>query len=594
MNALGNNYSFAQLFIHITNNYKNRGAIFWKENNEYKNITGKDLKKLVYLTSKSLQKLNLKSHDKAAIISESRFEWAITDFACIVNQLVTVPIYTTMSSGQIKYILEHSEAKLCFVSTELIAEKVSKVFNELEELKYIITYNKLENPQKHILYFQDILSKENYSEEEADKFFKESSEKINENDLLTIIYTSGTTGIPKGVCLSHKNILSNVKSCQKAFSVDSSDRFLSFLPLAHSYERTAGYYFPLSAGAELYFAQSIETLSSQLEETKPAIVTSVPMLFTRIHTRLMKSIKNMPAVQKLITKTALSVGKKYRTRKNNILWKLADKLVFRKIKERTGSQIRFFVSGGSALNKVAAEFFDSIGILILEGYGMTEASPVISVNREDRNKFGTVGIPLECTEVKIAEDGEILARGDNVMTWYYKNEKDTKDTIIDGWLHTGDIGEFDKDGFLKITDRKKSLIKTAVGKYISLTHIEETIGNSKYIEQIITFASDERQFVTALIVPNTDELITYAESSNIQFTNNTELIEHSEVYKLIESEIKTLQKNHAKYERVRRFVLLTTQFTIESGELTPTLKLKRKVIEEKYKNTLDKLYSMNQ
>lgn len=598
--------NFGEFFEHVTAVYGSRSAIFWresipagKENEHYLSLTGKKLKELVYLAAQEIKKFGLKPGDKAAIISENRYEWVIADFACIVNRIVTVPIYTTLTANQIKFILEHSEAALCFVSTSMIAEKVSSVFDELPFLKKVICFNKILSEDEHIINFEDLIykslihTKESYSEEKADKYFSGCSKKINENDLLTIIYTSGTTGTPKGVCLSHKNEITNIKQCQKAFTLDQNDRFLSFLPFAHSYERTTGYYFALSVGAEVYYAQSIDTLQAQMPEVKPTLMTVVPLLFTKIYNRLVKNIKLMPRRKQMIIRGAFSIAQKYRNHKNSMVWKAADKMVFKSIRARTGGRVNFFISGGSALNKNLAEFFDGIGITIYEGYGMTEASPVISVNRIGKNKFGTVGLPLDGIEVKIAYDGEILVKGDNVMTGYFKNDEETKNTIIDGWLHTGDIGEIDSDGFLKITDRKKTLIKTSGGKYISLTQVEDTISESAYVNQIISFASDDKHFVSALIVPDFEELKNFAKSSRILFDSEKELIQNPAILKLYEAEINRCQKNMAKYERVRKFALLAEPFTIENDTLTPSLKLKRRVIEMKHKVIIDKLYEQS-
>jgi len=594
--------NLAEFFKYAATAYSERNAIYWKDSssksNEYEGINGNKLKELVYLLSKAIEEFQLKRGDKAAIISETRFEWVITDFACIMNGIITVPIYPNMTEQQVNFILEHSEAKLCFASTKLLTEKADAVYNELPNLKKIISFNKISNESGHIVDFEDLIYKEvvhdkkPYSEDDADKYIEESSKKIKEDDIFTIIYTSGTTGNPKGVCLSHKNVLANVKQCTDSFEVNENDRFLSFLPLAHTYERTAGYYLPLSKGAEIYYAVSIDTLHVQMQEVKPTIILCVPLLFTRMQSRFLNAIGSLKGFKKFITQRGISIATRYRNNKNHFLWKLADKKVFNKMREKTGGKIRFFMSGGSALNKEIGEFFDSIGILIIQGYGMTEASPVISVNRAGKNKFGTVGPPLAGVTVKIAADGEILVSGDNIMKGYYKNEKDTGETIIDGWLHTGDIGEIDNDGCLKITDRKKTLIKTSGGKYISLTHIEDTIVSSKYIEQIITFASDERQFVTALIVPDFEELVKYANANNILPTDNKSLAANEAIFKFMVKEVNNAQKELARYERVRKFALLPAPFTIESGELTPTLKLKRKVIGEKYKNIIDGFYGL--
>jgi len=591
--------NFTEFFIDVCRRYGNDGAIFWKDpnenNTEYKNITGSKLKELVYLLARAIEQYGIKSGDKAAIISESRFEWVVSDFACIAGGIVTVPVYPTMTSEQIKFILNHSESKLCFVSTKLMAEKVAAVYNELPHLKKIITFNKTDHTSENIISFEELIygelleEKTAYSGELADDYFDDRAKAQQTDELLTIIYTSGTTGVPKGVCLSHKNVLANVKQCTDSFPVEPDDMFLSFLPLAHTYERTGGYYVPLSKGAKIYYAKNIDTLAAQMTEVKPTIVLAVPMLFTRIQSRLTKSVEQMPFIKRAITKRALKLGRKYRQDKQNALWKLADKKVFSVIRQRTGGKIKFFISGGSALSKETAEFFDSLGLLILQGYGMTEASPVISVNRLDNNEFGTVGPPLVNVTVKIASDGEILVQGTNVMLGYYKNEKETSEMIINGWLHTGDIGTL-VGGRLKITDRKKTLIKTAGGKYISLTHIEDNLERSEYISQVISFASDDRDFVTALIVPDMDMLAELAKKLDIKYDKINELTDNDIVHNFFESEIDVLQKQIAKYERVRKFALLDTPFTIESGELTPTMKLKRKVIEERFKGLIDSFY----
>lgn len=600
------NYTtFAEFFRYITKSYGNNAALHWREagknsdgSYDYESLSGSKLKELVYHLARSLEKLGLKRGDKAAIISESRFEWVVADFACIMCGAATIPVYTTMTQEQISFILEHSETSICFVSNKMLAEKVNAVFGELPRLKKIVTFNKPESSNEHItsleelLYGEMIHEKEPYREETADKYFEEKSLKSGPGDLLTIIYTSGTTGIPKGVCLSHKNVLANVKQCTDSFPVLPEDRFLSFLPIAHTYEKTGGYYVPLAKGSKIFYAQSIDTLSAQMFEVKPTIVLAVPVLFTRIQARVLKNIESLPLLKRLAAKKALAIGLKHRDNKQGFLWKLADKKVFKEIRDKTGGMVKFFISGGSALNKETAEFFDSIGLLILQGYGMTEASPVISVNRlgAGGNKFGTVGTPLKAVTVKIAHDGEILVQGENVMQGYFNDEKETAGMIIEGWLHTGDIGEIDKDGFLKITDRKKTLIKSAGGKYISLTHIEDTLGNSQYIEQVISFASDSRHFVSALIVPNFDVLAAYAEKHNISAPENSDMISNGQIIKLIDSEIQHTQKKLEKYERVRKYKLMPNLFTIESGELTPTMKLKRKVIEERYRKIIDSFY----
>ncbi|MFI5145511.1 MAG: AMP-dependent synthetase/ligase, partial [Ignavibacteria bacterium] len=503
--------NFAEFFISSISLYGSRNALYWRKNGNrgsisgndsfeklYDSISGNKLKELVYHLSRTIEGWNLKPGDKAVIISESRFEWVVADFACIMNRIETIPIYTTMTSSQMKYILEHSGAKICFTSTRLITDKIKAVFDELPDLTKVISFNNLGSEHDYVINFEDLIysslihAKESYDEKEAEEYFKECSSKISGNDILTIIYTSGTTGTPKGVCLTHRNILSNVDMCQKAFHISSKDRILSFLPLAHCYERTTGYYFAMSVGAEIYYGENIDTLASQFTEVKPTLVTAVPILFNRVYSKIIKSVQAYPARKRMLVNYAFKLAMKSGTDRNSTLWKFFDKLVYKKIRERTGGEIDIFISGGSALNPEINRFFNGIGLNVYEGYGLTEASPVIAVNRPKANRIGTVGLLLDGIEPRIADDGEILIRGENVMKGYYKGEDETRNTIIDGWLHTGDIGEIDNEGFLKITDRKKTLIKTAGGKYISLTHVEETIETSDYVSQIICFAGDDK------------------------------------------------------------------------------------------------------
>src|SRR4030095_1466247 len=333
--------NFSELFLDVTKRYNTSPVINWKEKDGYTNLTGVKLKELVYYAAKAIETLGFKPGDKAAIISETRFEWVVADFACISNQIISVPIYTTMTSDQIKFILEHSETKLCFVSSRLIAEKISSVINELPHLKKIITFNKLNDEPEYLSSFEELLYRElsgehnPYSEKAADEYFTACIQKHKPDDILTIIYTSGTTGNPKGVCLSHKNVISNAGQCLDSFHVDETDVFLSFLPLAHTYERTAGYYLPLVAGSQIFYAQSIDTLQTQMAEVKPTIILTVPIFFERIKNKILKNIESLKGIRGFIAKRALSIGMKYRRNKTNFLWKIADKKVFKEIRERT-------------------------------------------------------------------------------------------------------------------------------------------------------------------------------------------------------------------------------------------------------------------
>jgi long-chain acyl-CoA synthetase len=418
-------------------------------------------------------------------------------------------------------------------------------------------------------------------------------------DLLTIIYTSGTTGNPKGVMLTHGNLATNVRSSAECIPFGKADTILSYLPLCHSFERMAGYYTAMSCGVTIAFAESIDTLRENLLEVRPTVVTTVPRLFERIHNRILKQIADAPAIRRTIFSRAVEIGKRYaRARRErrfspflSLANRMADLLVFRKIKERTGGNIRFFVSGGAALPKELGLFFEAVGIPIIEGYGMTEASPVISVNRVHEYRFGTVGKPIPGVTVRIAGDGEILTKGPNVMKGYWNNQKETFETIdAEGWLHTGDIGMIDVDGFLSITDRKKHLFVTSGGKNIAPQPIENLLQQSHYIDQFILIG-DRRMFCSALIVPDFEALKEYGDRHGLPDLTKEGLIRSPEIRKLIEGELDHFQKDLSTYERVRRFTLLDQPFTIENGEMTPSLKLRRRIIEEKFKPVIETMYA---
>lgn len=597
--------NFGLFFLESMKDFGKRAVIEWKEEKKYRNLNGNELTEKVYECAKAIEAVSkefgIKEYDKAAILSENRWEWIVADFGSAFNKLITIPIYTTTTPLQIQFVLEHSETKICFVSNQSLLDKILKIKDQLPELKLIVCFNEIKLKDNSIINFNEFLKKAHHHKfhlfpkkdfRSIENYLSHKTDSIEETDIFTIIYTSGTTGLPKGVCLTHNNILSNILSCQKAFEIGKDDVFLSYLPLAHTYERTAGYYFPISVGTKIVYAQSIDSISTQLVEVKPTVMTSVPILFEKMYSRILKNSENYSYIRQKIFKAAIKLANQKNLNKNKIKYKVADKLVYSKVRERLGGRMRFFISGGAALKKDIANIFDNMGILILEGYGMTEASPVISVNRVDNNFIGTVGLPLDGVNVKISEESEILVQGKNVMEGYYKNDEETKKTIIEGWLYTGDIGEIDEKGRIKITDRKKTLYKTAGGKYISLTHIEDVLSSSKYIDQIMTTGGD-RMFVTALIVPDFEELKKYCIDNRIEYANDKDVLYDSRIVELFQNEINKYQEQLAKYERVRRFKLISEKFTIENGELTPTLKLKRKIIEKLYSQVIEDMYVIN-
>ncbi len=591
-----------ELYRFLTEDYglkKHGNAIYRKVDNVYKGITYKELKEETDLFAFGLTSLGLKKNDSVALISENRPEWVYADFAMQLLGIINVPLYPSLTSDSIEYILNDSEARAIIVSTGFQLNKVQKIVNKCKHLKYIIIFNEHEDTDsvKNIFTFNQIQEKGKEKKKNDLNFLIKSSEAIKDSDVCTIIYTSGTTGEPKGVILTHRNIISNVNAALDIFPITKDDIFLSFLPLCHIFERMAGYYTAFAAGCTIYYAESIEKVATNLQEAKPTLMTSVPRLFERIQSRIIKNVESQSVSKQKIFYWALRIGKDYVSARKKgsvppplkLKHKIADKLVFHKLRERTGGRLRFFISGGAALSKELGEFFEAVGLQIIEGYGLTESSPVIAANRPDDYKFGTVGKPLPGVEVKIASDGEILARGPNIMQGYYKKKKETEETVINGWLHTGDIGAFDTDGFLMITDRKKHLFKTSAGKYIAPTPIENIFLTSKYIDQFVLIG-DRRMFLSALIVPDYESLKEYADAHKIPYTNESDLTGNEQIYKLIETDMGKLQKKLANYERVRKFALLDKPFTIETGEITPSLKIKRKVVEEKYNYLIEKMY----
>ncbi|MGB9697543.1 MAG: AMP-dependent synthetase/ligase [Ignavibacteria bacterium] len=567
-------------------------VIFTKIGDSYIGASRLEIINKTFAVREFLNNQSLGKNDKVAIISENRIEWVITDLACILSGIVTVPVYTSLSAEATRFILKDSEVKVCFVSSLFQFSKILRVLPELPLLRKIVIFDKGDYSEHSIVTnFENIVS--NCLSYEISALIKKIShcdEIISEEDLVTIIYTSGTMGVPKGVMLTHKNIYSNVKSCMKVLEINENDVFLSYLPYSHIYERTAGYYLAFFSGAKIYYAQSIDTIGKQIEEVRPTIVITVPRLLDRMYNRLLKSVDEMNnSFKKKIFLWAIDVALKYWNKKNSIKWTIANKIVFKKIRAKTGGRVRFLVSGGGALNKNIGQFFEGIGLTTLEGYGLTEASPVVSVNRPDRNIYGTIGEPLDGVEVTLAKDGEILVKGDSVMKGYYNNEMETQKAIVDGWLHTGDIGEWVKNNHLKITDRKKSLFKSSGGKYIAPSHIEDLIMQIPYIDQVIVIGN-QRMYVTALIVPDREELIILANKLGIVYENINQLYSHPQLLKVIEKDLNEVQKELSSFEKVRKFTLLEAPFTIESGELTPTFKVKRKFIEEKYKDIIDKMY----
>lgn len=601
MTLLKKNKTIPELFKFLTEEYKNdKKFLFRKVNGKYEGITYKEFKIETERLALGLAAMGIKRGDKVAIMAENRPEWVYSDMAILGLGAADVPLYPSLTADSVQYILNNSEAKGIIISNKFQLNKVLKIKSHCHNLNFIIIMNEKDaaNDIQKIYSFKQIQEMGELFEKNNPDYLKECYNNVNENDLCTIIYTSGTTGVPKGVMLSHKNILSNVDATLEDYPITKDDVLLSFLPLCHIFERMGGYYTGFSSGGTIYFAESIEAVPNNIIEVKPTFITTVPRLFERIHSKILKTVEAQSEQKQKIFNWAIETGHKYMIAKKgkslsaalSLKRKVADKLVFSKLREKLGGKLRFFISGGAALQKEIGEFFEAIGIIILEGYGLTEASPIIAGNRIDDYKFGSVGKLLPGIQVSFGTDGEILAKGPNVMMGYYKNKKETDETIKNGWLHTGDIGHFDKDGFLFITERKKHLFKTSAGKYIAPAHIENLFLTSKYIDEFVLIG-DRRMFLSAIIVPDFGAIREYADSHEIDYKNNKDLVNKKEIYDLIDKDMSQFQKQLANYERVRKFTLLDHAFSIETGEITPSLKVKRKFVEERYGNIIEEMYS---
>ena len=614
--------TLTDLFINLTRKYENstKTAFAYKTtpSSDYKPVTWHAVKEDVTVLASYLLDKGVEKGDRIAILSENRYEWAVTDFAIQMTGAINVSIYSTLPSSQCEYILQDSGAKILFVSTGIQLKKAVEIVDNCPELESIIAFDEpkvkkyLENGNVKLY---DTVCREGLKAESlhADELRRRAIQTKPE-DVATLVYTSGTTGKPKGAILSHRNIVSNVKAIHDAIKIDENDRCLSFLPLCHTFERTVGYYAAIAGGVEVFYAESVDTVAKNMLEARPTIVVSVPRLFEKIYNLVHKNVQEGSAIQQAIFNWALNVGEEYWKGKRGLVSlqkTLADRLVFDKLKQRTGGRIRFFVSGGAALPADIGTFFMSAGLSILEGYGLTETSPVMTCNRPGEEVMGTVGRVVNGVTVGIrslqngrltarlsgedypsaldSEEGEILNRGPNTMKGYWNNEQATKEMIDEeGWLHTGDVGRF-VNGRLKITDRIKHMIVNAGGKNIYPGPIEDLFKTSPWIDQIVV-VGEKKSFMGALIVPNFEALKKYAKQNHIDYESNTELIRSDSTRNLYSREIRSFSKDLASHEKIRDFRLISHEFSVETGELTPTLKVKRRVIEEKHGDLIAEMF----
>ena len=586
-----------QLFFDAVSKHNRPDALQYKVAGAYKPISHAEVSLRVRHTARGLASLGIRRGDRVAILSENRPEWAIADFACLTAGLTDVPIYPTLPAEQITYILKDSGAVAIFVSNKDQAEKIREIRSQLPGLKSVIGFDEI--PGFTNLSIADLMKQGSQGENERSiTAYREDALLVKPDDLATIIYTSGTTGEPKGVMLTHDNIYSNVAASRLAIPFEGRDVGLSFLPLSHIFERMAGHYMMFATGTSIAYAESIDTVPANLQEVRPTLVLSVPRLYEKMYARILETALTGGLIKKKIFFWGKGVAERWASEKlagrepGGLLAKqyaIAQKLVFSKLKARTGGRLRYFVSGGAPLSAEINKFFYAAGLEILEGYGLTETSPVIAVNTPENFRIGTVGKPIAGVEVKIASDGEILTRGPHVMKGYYNKPDATREAIDpDGWFHTGDIGEL-QDGFLAITDRKKDIIVTAGGKNIAPQPLENKVKSNKYVVQAVMLG-DKRKFPSMLIVPNFDQLEKWATRRNIIWTDRAQLLRMPTIQAKIEKEVNDELAGVAHFELPKKIGLLEHDFSIERGELTPTLKVKRRTIDEHYKTLIDSLY----
>jgi long-chain acyl-CoA synthetase len=557
----------------------------------------RDLAERVQDLSIGLQELGVRRGDRVAILSENRPEWAIADYACLTARCTDVPIYPTLPARQAEYILRDSGAVAVLVSSAAQLQKVTKIRERLPALAHILAFDDSATGAD-VLRFEQVLERGRAARERHPDW-RASALEVAEDDLATLIYTSGTTGDPKGVMLSHGNIASNVTTSVALFSFTAEDECLSFLPLSHIFERMFGHYCMFHAGVVINYAESVDTVPADMQEIRPHVMASVPRLYEKIYARVLDNVRTSSLLRKRIFAWSREVGERWAeatiarrpvSPTLKLQRSLADRLVFAKLRARTGGRIRFFISGGAPLSPEIARFFYAAGLPILEGYGLTETSPVMAVNTFQNHRLGTVGKTIPDVEIRIAPDGEIVTRGPNVMCGYFNKPEATAEAIDEeGWFHTGDIGVIDADGYLSITDRKKDLIVTAGGKNIAPQPIEILARTSKFVSSAVMIG-DRRPFPIMLVVPNAAQVKGWVEHKGLPDGELGQLIDHPDVRQKIEREVRMTLRDLAQFEMPKKLLILPKDFTVEAGELTPTLKVRRRIVEEHNRAAIEALY----
>ncbi len=599
--------TLAAIPFHVSGRYPKSQLLRRCQPDDIEELSSQEFFDRVRDFSLGLGTLGVEHGDRVAIVSDPRPEWVIADFAILTGGYVSVPIYPTLPAAQMRYILADSSARVAVVADNEQAEKIISVWAEAPNLIAVVVMDSDGHDQqteKRILDFdvvQDRGHERLITGDGVGRIYKEYAKGIQSDALATIIYTSGTTGEPKGVMLSHGNVMSNINDVDAVVKFDSEDEALSFLPLSHAFERTAVMLF-LYKGLTVTFAESLETIARDLQRVKPTVMTGVPRVFEKLHAKIYATVAEAPSLRRKLFHWAIGVGKtiaQARLARRAVPWSttvqepLADRLVLSKVRQRLGGRIRFLVSGSAPLSVEVAEFLFAIGIPVLEGYGLTETAPVLTVNPEGGQKLGTVGTAIPQVTLRIAGDGEILARGPNIMVGYYRKQRETDEAIRDGWFHTGDIGFLDEEGYLTITDRKKELIITAGGKNIAPNPIEASLKRSPLISEAM-LVGDRRPYIVALLLADLDALKLRVPTIATEDTALKDVVNLPHVVQLFGDVVETVNEQLPRHEQIKRWAILPAEFSIASGELTPTLKLKRRVVLERWSSVIDQLYTSSE
>lgn len=589
--------TLVDLLEYACRTYRRPDALQVKRNGVYKPVSSSELQESVEQIGAGLAKLGLRKGDRIALLSENRPEWAIADQGILSIGAINVPFYVTLPAEQIADLLLDSGASAIFVSTQVQLEKVLSVAPKLPDLRQIVVMDAVDGAPPQAMRFSTVLEIGRVALQEDRTTYEALRRDVAPGAVASIIYTSGTTGVSKGVMLTHANIVANVLDVAEVFDFSVSDVTLSFLPLCHIFQRTVDYVM-LYRGVSIAYAESFDTVPQNMQEVRPTVVGSVPRFFEKMYARINEAIRLSPPKKQKMMTWALGVGKEYSQKVLDrrpvpgvlkLKHALADRLVFSKLRTKLGGRLRFFISGGAPLDKALADFFFSVGVTILEGYGLTETSPVITVNRYQNFKLGTVGQVLKTVEVKIAEDGEILTRGPNVMLGYYKREAETHEAMAGGWFHTGDIGSLDSEGFLRITDRKKDVIVTASGKNVAPQKIEGMLKTNPYFTHVVVIGN-RRPYISALVVPNADRLKAQADFLGLSAGSYAELLRLAPLKDFLLEQIQAYTPGLAPFEQVKRIELLEREFSIAAGELTPKMSVRRQFVEMKYEDLIDRIY----